>query len=278
MRKIGLWALFLLLITACDDGGEKKAQLRLQAAQEALQSGDYNGAKLQIDSIKVLYPKAFKARKQGIALMQQIELKEQQQTLLFLDSLLLQKQKDFEAIKDRYVLEKDTAYQDIGNYFYPTQTVEKNINRTYLRAQVDERGQMSLTSIYCGSANIHHTAVKVSAKDGSFAQTPPSKDSYETSDLGVKIEKADYKLGNDGGVIGFIALNKDNPIKVEFIGDRTYTTVMSPSDRQAVAEVYDLAGILASIEEIKKKIKETNLKMEFVTRKIQERQAEEPVK
>lgn len=276
MRKIGLWALFLFLLAACDDGGEKKAQLRLQAAQEALQAGDYNGAKLQIDSIKVLYPKAFKARKEGIGLMQQIELKEQQQSLLFLDSMLQEKQKDFEAIKDKYVLEKDTAYQEIGNYFYPTQTVEKNINRTYLRAQVSERGQMSLTSIYCGPSNIHHTAVKVSIKDGSFAQTPASKDIYETSDLGVKIEKADYKLGSDGDVIGFIALNKDNNIKVEFIGDRTYATVMSPADRRAVAEVYALAQILASIEQINKEIKEAKLKIDFVTRKIQESKAEKP--
>lgn len=275
MRKIGLWALFLFLLTACDDGGEKKAQLRLQAAQEALQRKDYNGAKLQIDSIKVLYPKAFKARKQGIEFMQRIELKEQQQSLLFLDSMLQEKQKDFEAIKDKYVLEKDTAYQETGNYFYPAQTVEKNINRTYLRAQVNEQRQMSLTSIYCGPYNIHHTAVKVSAKDGSFAQTPVSKDIYETSDLGVKIEKADYKLGSDGDVIGFIALNKDNTIKVEFIGDRKYTTVMSPSDRRAVAEIYALAQILASIEQIKKEIKEAKLKIDFVTRKIQEGKAEE---
>lgn len=265
----------LLLLTACDDGGEKKAQLRLQNAQEALAGGDFNEAKLQIDSIKLLYPKAFEARKQGIALMQQVELKEQQQTLTYLDSMLQQKEKEFEAIKGNYVLEKDTAYQDIGNYFYPSQTVEKNINRTYLRAQVNERGQMALTSIYCGSGNIHHTAVKVSVKDGSFAQTPVSKDIYETSDLGVKTEKADYKLGDDGNVIGFITINKDNNIKVEYLGDRNYTTTMSPSDRLAVAEVYNLAQILASIEGIKKEMKEANLKIEFVTRKIQERNSGE---
>lgn len=271
MKKIGLLFFSLLLLAACDDDGEKKAQLRLQNAQEALAGGDFNEAKLQIDSIKLLYPKAFEARKQGIALMQQVELKEQQQTLTYLDSMLQQKEKEFEAIKGNYVLEKDTAYQDIGNYFYPSQTVEKNINRTYLRAQVNERGQMALTSIYCGGSNIHHTAVKVSVKDGSFAQTPVSKDIYETSDLGVKTEKADYKLGDDGNVIGFITINKDNNIKVEYLGDRNYTTTMSPSDRLAVAEVYNLAQILASIEGIKKEMKEANLKIEFVTRKIQER-------
>lgn len=271
MKKIGLWALSLLLLTACNDGGEKKAQLHLQAAQEALQKNEFAKAKHQIDSIKILYPKAFEARKQGIALMQQVELKEQQRSLVYLDSMLQQKQKEFDSIRDKFVLEKDTAYQEVGNYFHPSQTVEKNINRTYLRAQVNERGQMSLTSIYCGSGNIHHHAVKVSAKDGSFAETPPSKDVYETSDLGIKIEKADYKLGEDGNVAGFITLNKDNNLKLEFIGDRKYTTVLTPSDRQAVAEVYALAQVLNSIEEIRKQINEAYLKIEFITRKMQEK-------
>ncbi len=275
MKNIGLWVLSLLLLTGCDDGGEKKAQLRLQTAQEALQKGEFAEAKHQIDSIKLLYPKAFEARKEGIALMQQVELKEQQRSLVYLDSMLLQKQKEFEAIRSNYVLEKDTAYQEVGNYFYPSQTVEKNINRTYLRAQVNERGQMSLTSIYCGNGNIHHHAVRVSVKDGSFAETPPSKDVYETSDLGVKIEKADYKLGEDGNVAGFITLNKDHAIKLEYLGDRKYATTVSPADRQAVAEVYALAQILSSIEEIRKQIKEANLKIEFITRKMQERTKQE---
>lgn len=48
---------------------------------------------------------------------------------------------------------------------------------------------MSMTSIYCGPSNIHHISVKVIAPDGSFAETPASKDSYETTDLGEKIEK-----------------------------------------------------------------------------------------
>ena len=62
--------------------------------------------------------------------------------------------------------------------------------------------------------------------DGSFAETPTSKDSYETSDMNEKIEKADYKLGEDGNVIEFLNLNKDKNIRVEFIGDRRYTTTM----------------------------------------------------
>ena len=43
--------------------------------------------------------------------------------------------------------EKDTAYQEVGNYFYPTQTVEKNIGRSFLRGQVNEQGAVSYTHL-----------------------------------------------------------------------------------------------------------------------------------
>ena len=74
--------------------------------------------------------------------------------------------------------------------------------------------------------------------------------------MNEKIEKADYKLGEDGNVIEFLNLNKDKNIRVEFIGDRRYTTTMSPTDRQAVAGVYELSKILSAMQQIKQSEKD----------------------
>lgn len=274
MKKVALLALSALLCAACDDGGEKKAQENLRKAESALTDGNFSEAKLQIDSIRILYPKAFEARRQGVKLMQHVDLKEQERNLVYLDSVLTAKQAQLDSVKGNFVLEKDTAYQETGNYFYPTQVVEKNIGRSFLRGQVSERGEMSLTSIYCAGGALHHTAVKVSVGDV-FAQTPSSKDSYETTDLGRTIEKADYKLGDDGGVVSFVVENKARDIRLEFIGDRTYRTVMPPADRKAIAELADLARILAAMEEVRKEQAEARLKIEFVTRKMQEEKAKE---
>ena len=270
MKKTTLLALMaVVILTACGDGGEKQAQIRLQKAEAALQQENFSEAKLQIDSIKILYPKAFEARKQGIKLMQQVDLKEQRKTLIYLDSMMSVKQSQLDSIKGRFVLEKDTAYQEIGNYFYPTQVVEKSLGRSFLRGQVNELGEMSLTSIYCAGGALHHTAVKVSVGD-TFAETPASKDSYETTDLGRVIEKADYKIGEDGGVTNFIVANKDKNIQLQFIGDKTYRTAMQKNDRIAIVELTGLARILSAMEEIRKQQKEANLKIQFVTRKIEE--------
>lgn len=275
MKKIGLSALVALtMLAGCGDGGEKAARVHLQKAEAALQQENFSEAKLQIDSIKMLYPKAFEARKQGIKLMQQVDLKEQRKTLVYLDSMMQVKQLQLDSIKGNFVLEKDTAYQEIGNWFYPTQVVEKNVGRSFLRGQVNELGEMSLTSIYCAGGTLNHTSVKVSVDD-TFAETPMTKDSYSTVDLGRTIEKADYKVGEDGGVAGFIVANQDKNIRLTFIGDRNYPTTMPKNDRKAIAELTDLARILSGMEEIRKQQKEANLKIQFVTRKMEEGKAVE---
>jgi len=275
MKKIVFSTILALsMLAGCGDGGEKEALKRLQKAEAALQQDQFSEAKLQIDSIKILYPKAFEARKQGIKLMQQVDLKEQWKTLAYLDSALHAKQLQLDSIKGNFVLEKDTAYQEIGNWFYPTQVVEKNVGRSFLRAQVNELGEMSITSIYCAGGKLNHTSVKVSVGE-TFAETPVTKDSYITTDLGRTIEKADYKLGEEGGVAGFIVANADKNIQLTFIGDKTYRTAMQKSDRQAFVELTELARILSGMEGIRKQQKEANLKIQFVTRKIEEAKAAE---
>lgn len=270
IRLIGLACILLSINFACGDNGEKQARIKLTDAEFALNSGDYNRAKQEIDSIRILYPKAFEARKEGIRLMQRVDLAEQERTLAYLDNLLSSFQILADGMKDNFTFEKNEEYQEVGNYFYPTQVVEKNINRSFLRAQVDERGKMTLTSIYCGQRSIHHKSIKVVAPDATFAETPLSSDTYESVDLGMKIEKADYSLGNDGGVIPFITLNSEQPLKVQFLGERAYTSQMRPDDRTAIAELYKLSQVLSSIEQAKKDKEEANRKITFVKRKMQE--------
>ena len=273
MKRIILLTCLCGALMACGEV-EKKAEAKLQAAREAFERGDYNEAKRQIDSIKVRYPKAFDTRRAGIALMQDVDLAEQEKTLTYLDSLMQQKEQELDQLRPRYTFEKDEEYQQIGNYLHPSQVIEKNLHRSFLRFMVNEQGIMNMTSIYCGPRNIHHTAVKVTAPDGSFAETPTAKDCYETSDLGEQIEKADFKMGNDGNVMGFLYLNRDKEIRVDYLGERPYSFRMSAADRQAVAAVYELSQLLSSMSQIRKEQEEARLKKEFVTRKKAEREAE----
>ena len=275
MKRRTLWAGLLLLcaalVAACSDNGEAQAQQHLQKAEQALKAGQFNEAKLQIDSIRSQYPKAFEARKQGIGLMQQIDLAEQQRSLAYLDSTLAAQQQLVSEAKSGLMLEKDTAYQEIGNYFHPKQTVERALYRSFLRGQVDEVGAMTLTSIYWGERHAHHHAVKVVAKDGTFAETPASEDVYESENVGWKTEKADYPLGKDGGVIAFIAMNHGvQTMKAHYIGERSYVINVRPEDSEAIVKLYHLSQLLTAMEQTKKEREEALRKIAFVERKMKE--------
>ena len=148
MKKAVFLACLCCTLFSCSNV-EKKAGEKLR---EAFQRGDYSEAKIQIDSIKILYPKAFETRREGIGLMQQVELKEQEKTLVYLDSMLQDKQKEVDALKKNYTFEKDAEYQRTGNYLHPSQVIEKNLHRSYLRFQVDETGvtcQLSWRTLLC---------------------------------------------------------------------------------------------------------------------------------
>ena len=73
----------LLLMTSCAEDVDKSASRYLTAAQTALADGQFADAKLLIDSIKIVYPKAFETRKAGIALLRQVEMAEANQTLTY---------------------------------------------------------------------------------------------------------------------------------------------------------------------------------------------------
>lgn len=92
MKKIGLLLVPMALALSACQNGEKQAGQLFQRAEAAYAAGEYSLAKLQIDSIRTLYPKAFEVRKAGIKLMQQIDLAEQTKTLAYLDSMMTVKQ------------------------------------------------------------------------------------------------------------------------------------------------------------------------------------------
>jgi len=261
--------LSLLLLNACNQE-KRDAQLLLDRASEAYQAGHLEEAIQLADSVGVLFPKVYEVRHKANRLGYDITKSQLLRDVTFIDSVIKVKEPELEKILPEYIYERDTAYQETGRYLWPTQVIEKNTSRSYLRFQTEEDGQMSITSIYVGGKPIHHTAVKVTAPDGTYVETPASEDSYETTNLGLTIEKADYPQGKDGGLAEFIAQRADQNLTMVFIGDRTQRVVLTPADRKACREVLELANRLNLIKELKKDQEDNHRKIEFVERKIQE--------
>ena len=267
MRKSFFLCLLLGVTLVSCNNVEKKAQPILQAAQAAYEKGELDEARMLIDTIKVLYPKAFETRKAGQRLQLDVEETRQQRLIATLDSIIAAKNGEVDVLKPKFKFEKDAEYQQIGNYLAPSQVLERNLHRSYLRFQTDELGKMSMTSIYCGKGNIHHTSVCVPAPDKTYAETPMAKDSYETTDMGEHIEKADYKLGDDGDVISFVAMNVGKSLRVEFRGDKKYTTQLTKADVKAAHDVLELSQLLGAITVAKQQREEAQLRLDFIREK-----------
>lgn len=269
MKKLFILIIIVFSVVSCTNSNREKAEERLTAARTALEQEDFNDAKLQIDSINTLYPGEFKVRKEAQNFLCVVVLREQQHNLRFLSSMLQTKLQEFDAIKGQYVLEKDKRYQEVGNYFYPSQIESRNIRRSYLRFQVNEQGIMTMTSVYHGNGSLHHSSVKVMAPDGTYAETPVSEDTFTSVNLGVTTEKTNYNVGRDGGVIEFLFLKRDKNITAVLKGNSNYTITMSSADRKALTNIYSLTRVLMDINKINKEIDEANVKIKFIMKKQQ---------
>ena len=53
---------------------------------------------------------------------------------------------------------------------------------------------------------------------------------------------------------------------------------MTAADKQALAGIYELSQILSGMEQIKKEQEEANMKIQFVTKKIEQKRQEEATK
>lgn len=267
IRLSAILAVFLL--ASCAESVEEQAARSLQSAREAFERGNYQDAKNELDSLKILYPKAFDARREALKLMREVELAEQQQNRLCLDSLIAAKQTELETmLKSGFTFEKDEKYQEIGNFMVASQAPMKNLNNTYLRGQVDENGVMTVTSIYKGSP-ISHDKVKVSSGDN-YAESANPISKYTSKHLGVTTERVDFRFGKDEGIIGFIVLNADKNIKVELIGEKkSHSYKMRKEDVKAIKSLYELSVVLRTIKELEASRQEAERHIEFVKRNQQ---------
>lgn len=255
-------ALAAITLAACNQT-EKEAQARLNNARSMYERNEFFAAKSEIDSIRALYPKEYKVLKEGLTLMRQVELKEAERTIAFCDSLLPIKIEEAEALKKGFNFEKDSVYEEIGNYIWKQQTIERNVQRCYIRSGVNEKGEIYLASVFYGGAPINHTGLKVSTPDGQFAETASiaydGGVNYRFKDLGKTTEVVTYKGEKGLDAAKFISTNVKERIKAEYTGGKPYTIYIADGDKKAIAATFDLATVLSDLENlIKEKDKSTN--------------------
>ena len=254
MKKSAICITLATLALAGCNNDEKNAQARLDNARSMYEQNEFFAAKNEIDSIRILYPKEFKVIREGLTLMRQVEQKEAERNLAFCDSLIPVKQQELEGLKKGFNFEKDSAYNEIGNYVSKQQTIERNIQRCYIRSGVNEKGEMYLASVYFGGKPINHTGIKLSIQDGLFAETPAIPYdgglNYHFKDLGNTTEVVTYQGEKCEDAVKFIFANKEKRIKVEYTGGKPYILYIADAYKKAIVSTYELAVLLSDIEKL----------------------------
>lgn len=256
----------ILFFVSCKEkeDQQKLADLRLKHIEELIHQNSFNQAKIQIDSIHLLFPRLVKKRAVAQAFADTISRRENARTLSYCDSLLVMKEKEKAELQKNFRFEKDKKYQEIGSYVYKSQTTENNATRTYLKAYVDEKADYFLVSNYCGNLKLEHISVRVSVDDV-FSQTDtiPVSNAFNHSfrDGEVFWESLTFKNEADKGVSSFIAQYESKQIMVNLIGKRPCQYILTTSDKKAISQAYQLWIVMKDVEKLKAEIKKAHSKI-----------------
>ena len=265
-------ALAAVTLAACNNT-EKEARTRLNNAKSMYERNELFAAKSEIDSIRALYPKEFKVLKEGLSLMRMVEMKEAERNIAFCDSLIPIKTEEAEGLKKGFVFEKDSVYEEIGNYIWKQQTVERNVQRCYIRSGVNEKGEIYLASVFYGGAPINHTGIKVSTKDGQFAETAAipydGGVNYRFKDLGTTTEVVTYKGEKGLDAAKFISTNVKERVKAEYTGGKPYTLYIADGDKKAIAATFELATVLSDLENLQKEKEKATKRIAYLKSKLE---------
>lgn len=257
-----------LALVNCADNVEQQAQPYLDRARQAFDTEQYNLARLQIDSIKELYPKAFETRRKAQTLLLQVDLAETQRNHHYIDSMLALSRTSVEPLIPQLYFDKDTAYQDIGLYYAAQHRIERNVGRTFMRPQTDEKGKFALVVFYRGRDIKPHT-LRITAPDGTFAELS-SPTSHTWNDASGRTERLDFVSNPTESVASFVELHTNETLKAELIGEKSKTALpFAKADKQALLDVAKVATLLRTVDELDNKLQEANRRLDFVQNRLQ---------
>ena len=238
-----------LLMASCEEKVEDPAKALLDKARSEYDAGHYNNARMIIDSLSAEYPKAYKTRREAEILRRDAMIKEKERDLAYLDSVCIGLEAQLKEMVKGYKFNKKDRYQDAGYYTATSQDLSKNASNSFLRASVNEDGTAYIASFYRGS-KIGYNTVKVTAGE-SFVQCdkPFTSSSYRSA--GVINERCDYKYGEDGGLMDFIAMTK-GPFKVELLGgNRPHSYTLRDSDAAAIQSIVNLSKFITDLNRMR---------------------------
>lgn len=270
------WLIIPLLLVSCS-AKDNGAQTLLDEARRLYQAKEYTLAKQQIDSISARYPKSIDERKAALALLDSVRRDEQLHIIAVCDSLIDINTPLIESLKKGFVFQRDKKYQEKGFYIPKETASDGRITSTMLRSGVEEDGKVYVESIFVGGGK-KHNKVKVSVKDGSFAETLAVNDdglNYRFSNMGVEYEIIKFGGTDENGLTRFISANKDKPLTLSLEGQAKYSYTLSPALKTALSKSHQLSTVMLQMDSLKTEKEKAEIHIKYLNEKQKKNEAGE---
>lgn len=228
-----------LFVLSCGPTQREKAVQQINRAKQSIVQGDTTMALAQLDSISIKFPKA--SVQQVVAANMTRELyrqliDQQKQQLSQLDSLI-------SSLESKFIKEK-TANDHYLQYLPKRQAFDRTWDRSFLQVNLDERGELFLSSNYMGKEWLNHTAIRVydgqlQAKTETIELDDPLN--HHSEFLDYKWERVSYMQGKSDSVILFIAAHRDLKLKCVFLGKQYHYILLEQYDIDTVVDALELS-------------------------------------
>ncbi len=252
--KMTSFALFTIAWSLSSCGNKSKtAKDYLTVAEESYLKGNYESAKSNIDSIKIVHPKAFKEIRQGFDLMQDVRKAENKRNIVFIDSMMEVNISKLKELQVNFDFVRDKNYQEFGNYIPKLTPQSSTMEHDNLRSGVSEKGIIFLESVLSGK-RLNHSKIKVSTPDGAYAETlNVTSDglNYPFTTLNKRYEIVRFFGADENGVAQFIYTFQDQPIKLTYIGNSNFTITLPKSSKTAISQSFEMSSVLYELEELR---------------------------
>ena len=248
MKRILFLCLVALTVLSCNTKQRERnaAFARVDEARTLVQTGSLNAAKMQLDTVHLLYPRQVDARRAAKSLMDSITYIEACRTAAYADSLLQPLLPEVDKLVKGFNREKNGEYENYGRYVHKLLPTGRNTNRCFLQAYVNEDMRVAAKSYYYGAAPVNQQAVTLSVGDEVF-RAGGANHAFEAEG---RHEILTLDEPSSLGLLAFVSAHKADRLKVTLNGTRTYVYYLSQQEKQALEETFRLAVSMKDVRRL----------------------------
>ncbi len=246
------WLVFLF--SACAKSDAELAAERVEHARVLVQDNQLNQAKMELDSVHVLYPKEIAARRLAKSLSDSIVYIEAQRTLAYSDSMLNVLLPQVDPLLKKFRYEKNDKYEDEGKYVHYLLKTTSNTARCYLQCYVSDQRKTILKSYYFGAKRLQQERITLTANDMNVEFTG-SHHAFEAEGW-YEILTLDEEHALQ--LLNFISAHRNDRIKVTLAGKSNYIYYLQANEKEALEQTYLLGTLMRDIRRLEENINIAN--------------------